>query len=106
MGASEYLSASHEKHKNAGKAAGYTATAYIFTVFLLILPFLLSPNAFISLGMTLGIAIVIIAVFNYYVAVAKDFSFKRRFIEMAGISLGVAAISFLIGVLVKTTVGV
>jgi VIT1/CCC1 family predicted Fe2+/Mn2+ transporter len=106
MGASEYLSASHEHHKNAGKAAGYTATAYVVTVFFLILPFMLSLNAFISLGATLGIAIVIIAVFNYYVAVAKDFSFKKRFLEMAGISLGVAAISFLIGVLVKSTLGV
>ena len=106
MGASEYLSASHEHHKNAGKAAGYTATAYVVTVFLLILPFMLDLNAFISLGATLGIAIVIIAVFNYYIAVAKDFSFKKRFLEMAGISLGVAAISFLIGVLVKSTLGV
>lgn len=106
MGASEYLSASHEHHKNAGKAAGYTATAYVVTVCLLILPFMLGLNAFISLGSTIGIGIVIIAVFNYYVAVAKDFSFKKRFLEMAGISLGVAAISFLIGVLVKSTLGV
>ncbi|MBS3777921.1 MAG: VIT1/CCC1 transporter family protein [Candidatus Thermoplasmatota archaeon] len=106
MGASEYLSASHEHHKNAGKAAGYTATAYVVTVFLLILPFMLSSDAFISLVTTLGIAIVIIAMFNYYIAIAKDFSFKKRFMEMAGISLGVAAISFLIGVLVKSTLGV
>jgi vacuolar iron transporter family protein len=106
MGASEYLSASHEKQKNAGKAAGYTATAYVITVFLLILPFLLISEAFISLIITLLIAILIIAMFNYYVAVAKDFSFKKRFFKMAGISLGVAGVSFLIGILVKLTLGV
>ncbi len=106
MGASEYLSASHEKQKNAGKAAGYTGSAYLITVFFLITPFLVLPNPFISLLITLGIGIVIIALFNYYVAVAKDFSFRKRFLEMAAISLGVAGISFLIGILVKSTLGV
>ncbi len=106
MGASEYLSATHEHKKNAGKAAGYTATAYVVTVMVLILPFLLLSDAFVSLVITIFLAILIIAVFNYYVAVAKDFSFKKRFIEMASISLGVAGISFLIGVLIKSTLGV
>lgn len=106
MGASEYLSATHEQQKNAGKAAGYTGSAYIVTVFFLIIPFLILPNPFMSLVITLSIAIVIIAVFNYYVAVAKDFSFKKRFIKMAGISLGVAGVSFLIGFLVKSMLGV
>jgi len=106
MGASEYLSAKHEQHKNAGKAAGYTATAYVVTVFFLILPFLMIMNPFLSLGITLSIAISIIAAFNYYVSVAKDYSFRKRFMEMAGISLGVAGISFLIGVVVKTYFGI
>ncbi|NLI59685.1 MAG: rubrerythrin family protein, partial [Clostridium sp.] len=48
----------------------------------------------------------IILVFNFYVATAKDLDFWRRFIEMAAISLGVAAISFGIGVLVRTFLGV
>lgn len=106
MGASEYLSSKHEKQKNAGRAAGYTALAYIATVFFLILPFIVLKDPFLSLISTVLIAVLIIALFNYYVAVAKDFSFKKRFIEMAGISLGVAGASFLIGVLVKTTLGV
>lgn len=106
MGASEYLSAMHQQRKNAGKAAVYTATAYVCTVFLLILPYFLLFNPFGSLIMTLGIAVLIIAIFNYYIAVAKDYSFKKRFLEMASISLGVAAISFLIGVIVKTTFGI
>jgi len=42
-------------------------------------------------------AILIILVFNFYISVAKDLPFKQRFFEMAGISLGVAVISFIIG---------
>lgn len=106
MGASEYLSSKHEQQKNAGKAAGYTATAYVITVFLLIIPFLLINDPFLSLTSTLIIAVLIIAAFNYYISIAKDYSFKKRFIEMTSISLGIAGASFLIGVLVKSTLGV
>jgi VIT1/CCC1 family predicted Fe2+/Mn2+ transporter len=52
------------------------------------------------------VAVLIIFLFNYYISVAKDFDFKKRFGEMAAISLGVAGISFLIGVLIKQFVGV
>jgi VIT1/CCC1 family predicted Fe2+/Mn2+ transporter len=45
-------------------------------------------------------------VFNYYVSVAKDLNFKKQFVEMAGISLGVSGLSFLVGVLVKTFLGI
>jgi VIT1/CCC1 family predicted Fe2+/Mn2+ transporter len=42
-------------------------------------------------------AVFIIAVFAYYIAVAKDVPFKRHFLEMAGVTFAVAAVSFLIG---------
>ncbi len=101
MAASEYLSTKQEEGENALRAAVYTGIAYVFTVIALILPFLLISNPFVSLGTTLGVAILIIMVFNYYVSVAKDYSFKKRFMEMAAISMSVAGISFVIGILVK-----
>ena len=51
-------------------------------------------------------AIFIIAAFNYYLSVAKGFSFRKRFIEMASISLGVAFLSFIIGVLIRQWFGI
>ena len=72
----------------------------------LVLPFFLFNNYLVSLGMTLVNAILVIAIFNYYIAVAKDLSFRRRFLEMAGISLGVAAISFIIGNLISNLLGI
>ena len=42
----------------------------------------------------------------YLVTVAQDLPFKKRFGQMAGISLGVAALSFVIGILVKQFLGV
>lgn len=108
MGASEYLStkAESEKSRTPGKAAVYTTTAYILTVAVLICPFFLLSNPLLALGLTVAGALVIIMAFTYYVSVAQDLPFWRRFLEMAGLSLGVAIVSFGIGYLLRTFVGV
>ena len=107
MAASEYLSSrTEENSENAVKSAVYTGIAYILTVSLLILPYLIIGNYIICLAATLVIAILIIFFFNYYISVAKDLAFWPRFSEMALLSLGVAAISFGIGVLVRNTIGI
>jgi VIT1/CCC1 family predicted Fe2+/Mn2+ transporter len=107
MAASEYLATrSEETEKHPFRAAVYTGIAYIFTVVLLILPYLLLENYYICLAVALGTAVIIIALFNYYISVAKDVSFRERFLEMAGLSLGVAGLSFVIGYLVRTLLGI
>lgn len=107
MAASDYLAQkADETTKNAGKSAAYTGIAYILTVAFLIAPYLLFTNYMLCLAITLFIAILIIYGFNYYISVAKDLNFKRRFAEMAIISLGVAALSFGIGFLVKRFLGI
>lgn len=107
MASSEYLSAKSDGDTDAKKSALYTGIAYVITVTLMVLPYLLFPaNMFLpALSVMLLTVIIIIAFFSYYIAVAKDLSFKKRFWEMAGISLSVAAISFVIGVLVKKFLG-
>jgi VIT1/CCC1 family predicted Fe2+/Mn2+ transporter len=107
MGASEYLSTkTEETFKNLFKASAYTGIAYVFAVVVLILPYLVLDNSYISLGFTLFFAVLIIAFFNYYVSVAKEVPFKKRFLEMAGLSLGVAAVSFMVGYFLRATLGV
>ncbi len=107
MGASSYLSTkSEDTTKNPLKASIYTGVAYILTVIVLIFPYLVLSNYYVSLACTLVAAIGIIAAFNYYIAVARDEPFKSRFLEMAGLSLSVAAFSFLVGFLLRTLLGV
>ncbi len=102
MGASEYLSTKAEETvKNPIKASIYTGLTYLVTVIILVLPYLILSNYYLCLGCTLVEAVLIIALFNYYISVAKDELFKKRFFEMAGLSLGVAALSFLIGLLIR-----
>lgn len=107
MGSSEYLSTRMEDgSKHALKASVYTGIAYLVTVVILIAPYLIFNNLYLSLSLTLSAAVAIIAAFNYYYSVVKEESFKRRFLEMALLSLSVAAISFGIGYLLKTFTGI
>jgi VIT1/CCC1 family predicted Fe2+/Mn2+ transporter len=107
MAASEYLSTrSEDTGKHPVRAAVYTGIAYIITVTLLILPYLLFENYYLDLAISLATAVIIIAVFNYYISVAKGESFRARFTEMAGLSLSVAAFSFVIGYFIRIWLGV
>lgn len=107
MAASEYLSTKAEDTSQSPvRSALYTGVAYIFTVAMLVFPYLVADHYYVALGWTLFNAILIIAVFNYYISIAKGYNFKRRFFEMAGISLGVAAFSFVIGHLIRTWIGI
>ncbi|HET9571535.1 MAG TPA: VIT1/CCC1 transporter family protein [Bacteroidales bacterium] len=106
MTASAYLSSKADGDVTAKRSAIYTGVAYLITVVLLILPFLLISSKFLALGITLCIGVLIIFCFNYYISVAKDLNFKARFTEMTVISLSVALISFLIGYGLKFLLGV
>ena len=107
MASSEYLSTRSEKtSRQPARAAVYTGIAYIITVAILILPYLLFTNYYVDLVLAMSSAVLIIAAFNYYISVAQDEPFRRRFLEMAGLSLGVAAISFGIGYLIRQILGI
>jgi len=107
MAASEYLSTkSEEGEQNPIKAAIYTGIAYLFTVIVLVLPFFLFQSYLVAIAMTLVNAILVIAIFNYYISIAKDLSFRQRFLEMSAISLGVAVFSFIIGNVIRSVLGI
>jgi len=107
MAASEYLSTRSEPGgRDPVKSAVYTGIAYVLTVLLLIFPYFVLGSYLAALVWTLVNALLVIVAFTYYVSVAQDVPFRRRFGEMAGISLGVAALSFLIGYLVRTFLGI
>ena len=116
MAASEFLATKEEdSNRSPGKAALFTGMAYIITVFMLVIPYLLlGDNSEIILGLaphiqalmiTFIIGILIIALFNFYVSVAQERSFNRKFIEMIFILLIVTIISFLIGWILRQSFG-
>jgi VIT1/CCC1 family predicted Fe2+/Mn2+ transporter len=46
-------------------------------------------------------AVLVILIFTFFVSVVKEENFKKNFLEMLSISMGVAAVSFLIGMVAR-----
>ena len=84
------------------KSVIYAGLANIFTVLFLLFPYFLFTNIYFSLGFMILNALIIISIFAFYISVTRDLSVKKMFLEMAGISLGVAALAFGIGLLART----
>ena len=106
MGGAECLPAKADgQDKCPVKASVCTGLFYVLTEALLTMPYLVFEDLFICLCSTLGLAVTIVVAFNYYVAVAKDLSFKGQFFEMTGLSFAVAAVSFLIGCCLRAFLG-
>jgi VIT1/CCC1 family predicted Fe2+/Mn2+ transporter len=103
MAASGYLASQEDERDelNPIKSAAFTGIAYIVTVAFLVFPYLIQDNPYYALGGMLIVTILIIAAYTYYISVAKNVKFSRRFSSMVAISLGVAVLSFGIGMLVK-----
>lgn len=108
MASSEFLAAKSEGRNDAFKSCCYTGIAYLITVALLIAPYLIFGNSryMLALFSMIAVVVLIIAGFTYYISVAKGEKFKPRFWEMTLISIGVAVVSFFVGVLAKYFLGV
>jgi VIT1/CCC1 family predicted Fe2+/Mn2+ transporter len=101
MASASYLSSKESDHASPIAAGLVTGCSYIVTTLLLIFPYFLTSNPYIALFSTIGMVVTIIAFFNFYTAVTKNMSFKKRFAEMFLISLVVGAINFGVGILIK-----
>jgi VIT1/CCC1 family predicted Fe2+/Mn2+ transporter len=107
MGSTSYLACKAEKTSRSPVKSGlYTGIAYVFTVTILILPYLLLSNVLIALAVMILNVIIVVLIFNFYISVAQDLPFMKRFSEMAILSIGIAAVSFGIGFLMRQVFGI
>ncbi len=109
MASSEFLSSREKAHEQAPaesgednrvspiKSALYTGASYAITVTILTTPYFLTDRLYVALAMMLGGAIIVIALYTFYISIARNVRFWPRFLEMLAISMGVALISFGVG---------
>ena len=107
MSSSEYLSNRADgKNDLAIKSAVFTGIAYIIAVIFLVAPFLIFTSPFVALLVALFDSILIVFLFTYYISVANDQPFRKRFTEMVVLSTVVGLISFGLGYLVRIFFGI
>jgi len=103
VASTEYLATkSGEGGRSPLKAVLYGGLANVITFVFLLFPYFIFHNVYMSMGLMIFNAIVVVFLFSFYISVAKEISFRKRFSEMVLISLGVAALAFAIGYLART----
>lgn len=88
------------------KAAAYTGFAYVLVVAILVAPFFVFSDRRTALLLSWTGAVLVIAAFSYYSAVMQHVSFRRRFLLMCALGLGVAVISFGVGTAIGRMLGI
>ncbi|MCG6187936.1 VIT1/CCC1 transporter family protein [Maribellus maritimus] len=107
MASSEYLSNKSEgKEDGAVKSAIFTGIAYVFAVIFLVVPYFMLDSPFLSLAWAVLDSVFVVFIFSYYISVANDQSFKKRFLEMIVLSTVVGLISFGLGYLARVIFGI
>jgi len=106
MASSEYLSTKAEDGLNPFKSAVYTGIAYLTAVIILVSPYFIFEYYITALFFTLVCVFLIILIFNFFISVVRDVSFKRSFLEMIVICAAVSLISFLVGIVLRNTFGI
>jgi VIT1/CCC1 family predicted Fe2+/Mn2+ transporter len=107
MSSSEYLSARSEgKAEGAMKSAIFTGIAYLVAVIFLVAPYLLFTSPFTALIVAVLDSVLVVFVYSYYISIANDQPFKKRFLEMVILSTVVGLISFGLGYLVRVMFGI
>lgn len=105
MAASSFMQARYEPGKNPKKAAFYTGLTYILVVLILAAPFLIFSSIFTAL-IFLAISIfLIITSASYYTSILFNRKFLRQISEMAVLSIGVAVLTFIIGLIFRSVFG-
>lgn len=107
MSSSEYLSNKAEgKADLAIKSSVFTGIAYVIAVVFLVAPYLIFTSPFIALLVAVFDSILIVFLFTYYISVANDQPFRKRFVEMVILSSVVGLISFGLGYVVRIFFGI
>ena len=101
MAASAYMQARHETDRSAPKAAFLTGIFYLVVVLFLVAPYFLVGQVFAAMGGMLAIAFLIVIIVSSFNARYLGTSFGREFGITLIFSLGVAAVSFAIGLLLN-----
>jgi VIT1/CCC1 family predicted Fe2+/Mn2+ transporter len=107
MSSSEYLSNRSEgREEGAVKSAIFTGLAYLFAVVFLVAPYLIFTSPFVALIVAVVDSVFVVFIYSYYISVANDQPFRRRFGEMVILSTAVGLISFGLGYLVRIMFGI
>jgi len=105
MGSAAYLQAKQDTEKSPVISALATGVSYIVSVLLLALPYFLLSSMLLAFVASTVVGLLLLAGFTFYGAVVFDRAFWREFSESAGLMLGTALATYLLGQFIGSVFG-
>ncbi len=102
MASAAYAQAKQGFQGSAALSAFYTGISYFINAVILASPYFLTGNAYLAIGVSLFLGVLIIAFISYYNSVISTQVFLRSFAELTGIMFGATAALFTIGYVIST----
>ncbi len=106
MASAAYAQAKQGFQGSAAISAVFTGVSYFINAIVLAAPYFFTSSQEIAIGVSIILAIFIIAFVSYYNSVVSQSHFLRDFGELAGIMLGASAALFLFGLLIRSVFGI
>ena len=91
---------------SAKLSAIYTGVSYFVTAVVLASPYFLTRSMLTALSASLILAIVIVAFTTFYSSIISNKSFKRDFAEILSILFGTTAVLYVLGYVIRFTIGI
>lgn len=109
MAGGAYLSIEYDQSVNKGKekesskaAAIYTGFAYIFGAAFPLIPFIFGFNGWFAIGLSILLTAIVLTFASIIISVVSDTSITKRVVRTLMISLGIVAITILLGLYART----
>jgi len=106
MASAAYAQAKAGFKGSATLSAVYTGISYFFTAVILATPYFLTKVMTFALSTSLIFAVILIAFISAYGSVISGSQFKKDFVEITGIMFGATVALFLLGLLIRSLVGI
>ena len=106
MAASSFLSHSELDYSEPEKAGVITGISYFFQSLLLVTPYFLLSKKFVALELSVVIALLSIALYNFFISSKKSQPFLNKFLKMLFVSGGVSVFIYLFTEIAKAMLGV
>ncbi|MDV3244577.1 MAG: hypothetical protein LYZ66_05310 [Nitrososphaerales archaeon] len=106
MASAAFAQAKQGFQGSARLSAIYTGVSYFVTAIILAAPYFLTKVMIEALSVSLALAFVILALATYYSSVISGKPFRRDFVEILLIMLGVTAVLYLFGSFIRIETGI
>lgn len=97
MASAAFLQAKQDKTRSPLFSAGLTGFSYILAVLILAVPYFVTGNMMLAFAASVGLGILLIFFFSFYGSVVFERKFLKEFLVSAGLMLGTAFATYLIG---------